>query len=110
MQRIDFLRGSAELVHAHHERYDGTGYPEGLKGEQIPLGARLFMVADVFDAITTERPYHSSMSYSEAVALIRGESGAHFDPAVVAVFEEILPDELEAIRKRYADTNEPQDR
>jgi len=108
LQRIDFLRDSAEIVHAHHEHYDGAGYPKGLKGEEIPLGARLFMVADVFDAITTERPYHSPLGYGEAVALIREESGAHFDPAVVAVFEGIHPDELAAIRNRYTDTSEIQ--
>jgi putative nucleotidyltransferase with HDIG domain len=105
LQRIDFLRDSAEIVHAHHEHYDGTGYPKGLKGEEIPLGARLFMVADVFDAITTERPYHSPMCHNDALALIRGESGSHFDPAVVDVFEGIHPDELAAIRNRYSDLN-----
>jgi len=106
LQRIDFLRDSAEIVHAHHEHYDGTGYPKGIKGEEIPLGARIFMVADVFDAVTSERPYHSPMSYNEAVALIRGKSGAHFDPAVVELFEGIHPDEMEAIRKRYTDLND----
>ena len=64
------------------------------------------MVADVFDAVTSERPYHSPMSYNEAVALIRGKSGAHFDPAVVELFEGIHPDEMEAIRKRYTDLND----
>ena len=106
LQRIDFLRDSAEIVHAHHEHYDGTGYPKGIKGEEIPLGARLFMVADVFDALTSERPYHSPISYGEAVALIRGEGGSHFDPAVVELFEGIHPAEIEAIWKRYTDTND----
>lgn len=106
LQRIDFLRDSAEIVYAHHEHYDGTGYPRRLKGEDIPLGARLFMVADVYDAVTSLRPYHLPMSYNEAIAEIRGKSGTHFDPAVVEIFENIRPDELEAIRKRYADANE----
>lgn len=105
LQRIDFLRDAAEIVYAHHERYDGTGYPRSLKAEGIPLGARLFMVADVFDAITSARPYHPPMSYGEALAEVHGKSGTHFDPAVVRVFEDIHPDELEAIRKRYADAN-----
>lgn len=104
LQRIDFLRDSAEIVYAHHERYDGTGYPRGLRGQEIPLGSRIFMVADVFDAVTSERPYHSPMSYSEAAAVIRGKSGTHFDPSVVEAFETIRPAELEAVRKRYADT------
>ena len=108
LQRIDFLRDSAEIVYAHHEHYDGTGYPRRLKGDEIPLGARLFMVADVFDAVTSERPYHLPMSYSEAIAVIRGKSGTHFDPAMVEIFKNIEPDELEAIRKRYSDANEIQ--
>lgn len=106
LQRIGFLREAAEIVYAHHEHYDGTGYPRRLKGEEIPLGARLFIVADVFDAVTSERPYHSQMSYNEAVAVIRGKSGSHFDPAVVEVFEKIHPAEWEVMRKRYSDINE----
>ena len=105
LQRIDFLRDSAEIVYAHHEHYDGSGYPRRLKGEEIPLGARLFMVADVFDAVTSERPYHLPISYREAIAEIREKSGTHFDPAVVEIFVNIRPDELEAIRKHYADAN-----
>lgn len=108
LQRIDFLRDSAEIVYAHHEQYDGTGYPRGLKGDEIPLGARLFMVADVFDAVTSDRPYHSPIGYSEAIAAIRGRSGTHFDPAVVKIFEDVHPDELGAIRKRHSDPNEAQ--
>ena len=103
LQRIGFLREAAEIVYAHHEHYDGTGYPRRLKGEE---GARLFMVADVFDAVTSERPYHSPMSYNEAAAVIRGNSGNHFDPAVVELFDGIDPAEWVRIRKRYADTNE----
>jgi putative nucleotidyltransferase with HDIG domain len=106
LQRIDFLRDSAEIVYAHHEHYDGTGYPRRLKGDEIPLGARLFMVADVFDAITSERPYHSPMSYDEAIAALRAQSGSHFDPAAVALFESIQPEELGAVRQCYADANE----
>ncbi|HEY6009495.1 MAG TPA: HD domain-containing phosphohydrolase [Geobacteraceae bacterium] len=106
LQRIDFLRDSAEIVYAHHEHYDGTGYPRGLKKDEIPLGARLFMVADVFDAVTSERPYHVPMSYNEAMAVIHDKSGTHFDPAVVEAFENIQSSELEAIRKRYSDKKE----
>jgi putative nucleotidyltransferase with HDIG domain len=106
LQRIDFLRTSAEIVYSHHEHYDGSGYPRGLKGEDIPLGARLFAVADVFDAITSDRPYHRPLGYSEAVEVVRRESGRHFDPAVVEVFERVDPGEWEAIRQRYAVMND----
>lgn len=91
----------------HHERYDGSGYPRGLKGEEIPLGARLFM-ADVFDALTSARPYHSAISYGEALKKIREGSGTHFDPDVVNLFENIDPKDWVKIRECYADANESQ--
>ena len=80
------LRGVADLVHAHHERFDGTGYPRGLAGETIPLGARIFAVADVFDAVTSDRPYRSAMHWHDARKLVVEGSGSHFDPTVVAAF------------------------
>ena len=101
VKRIGFLRDAAEIVHAHHERYDGGGYPRGLKGDEIPLGARLFMVADVYDALTSQRPYRSPLSHEEAAAEIRKQSGYHFDPAVVATFMAIAPEELLLIAERY---------
>ncbi|ABQ24295.1 metal dependent phosphohydrolase [Geotalea uraniireducens Rf4] len=101
VKRIGFLRDAAEIVHAHHERYDGGGYPRGLKGDEIPLGARLFMVADVYDALTSQRPYRSPLSHEEAAAEIRKQSGYHFDPAVVATFMAIAPEELRLIAERY---------
>lgn len=104
LRRIGFLR-EAEIVHAHHEHFDGTGYPRGLKGEEIPLGARLFMVADVFDALTSERPYHRALGYEEAARIIGEKSGNHFDPAVVATFDAIRAEEWEEIRKRYTEPN-----
>jgi len=107
LQRVDFLRDSAEIVYAHHEHYDGTGYPRGLRGEEIPLGARLFMVADVFDALTSERPYRHPASFSDAAAEIRRESGTHFDPVIVEVFEKMDPSEFEAVQHRYRDATEP---
>jgi HD-GYP domain-containing protein (c-di-GMP phosphodiesterase class II) len=82
------LREVAELVYAHHERFDGTGYPRGLAGEAIPFGARIFAVADVYDALTNDRPYRNAMSHSEAVQLVCGQSGCAFDPAVVSAFAE----------------------
>lgn len=75
----------------HHERFDGGGYPQGLAGEAIPLDARIVAVADVFDALTTRRPYKDAWSTADAVGLIREQSGAQFDPAVVRAFEAALP-------------------
>lgn len=83
---ISFLTGAKELVQAHHERYDGKGYPNGLSGEDIPLGARLFAVSDTFDALTTSRPYHQPESFEAAVRVISGEGGKQFDPLVVHAF------------------------
>lgn len=103
LQRIGFLKEAAEIVYAHHERFDGSGYPRQLKGEEIPLGARLFMVADVYDAITSERPYRSPLDYDEARAAVCSESGSHFDPAVVETFLTIDQRELQAIAEQYRD-------
>lgn len=103
VKQIGFLREAAEIVRAHHERYDGSGYPQGLKGEEIPLGARLFAVADVYDALTSERPYHSPVSHDEALSEIRKKSGSHFDQRVVAAFESIAPELLLAVMKKNRD-------
>ncbi|MBI1919741.1 MAG: HD-GYP domain-containing protein [Geobacter sp.] len=103
LQRIDFLREAAEIVHDHHERFDGSGYPRGLKGEEIPIGARLFAVADAFDALTSNRPYHSAEGYDEAARVIREKSGSDFDPAVVEVFGKVDSAEWGRIRERYAE-------
>ena len=77
-------------VRWHHERWDGTGYPDGLSGEAIPLPARILAVADVFEAVTSERPYHHAIPNGEALRLIQASSGNHFDPKVVQVFTELL--------------------
>lgn len=84
----------------HHEKWDGSGYPMGLKGEKIPQAARIVAVADVFDALTSSRPYKKAWPVEEAVALIRNESGSHFDPQVVDHFM-LLLDEILLIRDRY---------
>jgi cyclic di-GMP phosphodiesterase len=83
---IEFLTEASKVVRSHHERWDGTGYPDGLTGEAIPLPARVFAVADVLDALTTDRPYRPRMSLADARALIVGASGTHFDPGVVDAF------------------------
>lgn len=84
---IEFLRIAKEIVHGHHERWDGTGYPQGVAGEAIPLSARLMAVADVYDALISARVYKPGMSYEAAAEIIRAGSGSHFDPAVVAAFD-----------------------
>jgi putative nucleotidyltransferase with HDIG domain len=100
LQKIEFLRGPYEIVLSHHERYDGTGYPRKLKGSQIPLGARLFAVIDVYDALTTDRAYHTARSHMDALTKIREEADTHFDPTVVAAFAKIPFEELSEIAKR----------
>ena len=86
----------------HHEKWDGSGYPEGLAGEAIPLEARIVALCDVFDALTSERPYKQAWPVERAVALLREEAGRHFDPALVEHFVAALP-EIVAIRERWAD-------
>ncbi len=83
---IRFLEGSREIVQSHHEKFDGSGYPKGLKGEQIPIGARIFAVVDVFDALTTDRPYRAALSYRSAAEIIARARAVHFDPEVVEAF------------------------
>jgi putative nucleotidyltransferase with HDIG domain len=86
VRKIPFLRDAAEIVYAHQETFNGTGYPRGLHGEQIPLGARIFAVADAFDAMTSDRPYRKGMSCEQAREEIARCSGGQFDPRVVSVF------------------------
>jgi putative nucleotidyltransferase with HDIG domain len=86
LKRIPFLKEAAEIVYAHQERFDGTGYPRQLKGEEIPLGARIFSVADTLDAITSDRPYRAAQSLTAAREEIKVWSGRQFDPEVVTVF------------------------
>jgi ribonuclease P protein subunit RPR2 len=95
---IGFLGDAADVVRSHHERWDGQGYPDGLKGEQIPLAARVFAVADVLDALTTKRPYRPASSLGEAREMINAESGSHFDPRVAEAFNTIPDETFELIR------------
>jgi len=95
--RLPSLRPAAALVLSHHERWDGRGYPRGLAGGAIPLGARIFAVADAFDALTARRPYHDPLGYDDAVRLILEGRGRNFDPDVVDAFVSIPVADLVAV-------------
>lgn len=86
LKPIYYLRQSLDIPYCHHEKWDGTGYPRGLKGEEIPLAARIFAIADVYDAITSDRPYRKAWTKEKALEYIREQSGSHFDPQVVEKF------------------------
>ncbi|MDQ7843680.1 MAG: GAF domain-containing protein [Armatimonadota bacterium] len=90
---IAYLRPALDIPYCHHEKWDGTGYPRGLQGEQIPLAARIFAVVDVLDALTSDRPYRRAWSRERALAYIREQAGAHFDPAVVNAFFRLVDGE-----------------
>jgi putative nucleotidyltransferase with HDIG domain len=94
---ITFLSEAVQVVRSHHERWDGTGYPDGLRGEEIPLPARVFAVADVLDALTTDRPYRSASPMSVAREMIRVESGRQFDPTAIDAFMSITDASFECI-------------
>jgi HD-GYP domain-containing protein (c-di-GMP phosphodiesterase class II) len=90
LQPIAYLRPALDIPYAHHEKWDGTGYPRSLKGEQIPLAARIFAVADVWDAMTDElRPYRKALSKEEIREHISSLAGSHLDPKVVEAFLKI---------------------
>lgn len=97
LETVPFLRQAAEIVGTHHEKYDGTGYPRGLAGDRIPLGARVFAVVDVFDALTNKRPYHDAVGISEAKKTIREGSGTHFDPEVAEAFLALADVEIDRV-------------
>ncbi len=101
----DLLTMARTIALTHHEKWDGNGYPSGLAGEEIPQAGRIVAVADVFDALTSSRPYKKPWPVDEAVNYIRDNAGSHFDPAVVAQFEVSLED-VHAIRERYYDAED----
>ncbi|MGO9269196.1 MAG: HD-GYP domain-containing protein [Terriglobia bacterium] len=104
VSRLGFMAGAAEIVLSHHERWDGDGYPQGLRGDEIPLGARIFAVADTLDAITSDRPYRRTAPYAVARAEIERESGRQFDPRVVQDFLSFPEEVWEGIRQESAQT------
>jgi putative two-component system response regulator len=83
---VSFLRPALDIPYCHHEKWDGTGYPRGLSGDEIPTAARLFAVVDVYDALTSDRPYRKAWTKKRALEHIRAQEGTHFDPRAVRVF------------------------
>lgn len=90
LQGIQHLRGTLPYVLYHHERWDGTGYPKGLQQKEIPIQGRILALADVYDALTTTRPYHKSKTHDEVIQILKSETGKHFDPQLAPVFIEII--------------------
>lgn len=104
-KHLDFLVVAKEIVYSHHEKWDGSGYPQGLAGDAIPVSARLMALADVYDALISRRVYKPGMSHEQASAIIVKGRGAHFDPDMVDAFV-ALADVFQGIAKRFADTDE----
>ncbi len=92
VEPVPFLSGAVEVIRHHHERFDGTGYPDGLEGEEIPLAARIFAVADAFDAMTSGRPYRPALPVARAGEELERGAGSQFDPEVVGAFLAMLAD------------------
>jgi HD-GYP domain-containing protein (c-di-GMP phosphodiesterase class II) len=100
LSSIDYLRPAKDIPCYHHERWDGSGYPAGLKEEEIPLPARLFAIVDVYDALTSDRPYRSKWSKQATLQYIKEQSGTFFDPAIVPAFLEMIKDKERAVRAK----------
>ena len=100
--KIPFLQDAAEIVYSHQERFDGTGYPRGLIGEAIPLGARIFAIADTLDAMTSDRPYRRGTSFQAARDEIARCAGQQFDPTIVEIFMGLPIDSWSALRDEIA--------
>ncbi len=98
LSNIGFLKDAAEIVYSHHEKYDGTGYPRGLQGENIPFGARVFAIVDAVDAMIYKRPYNAPVSFREAAAEVKRCVGTQFDPSLVettlAYLDDHVPSQL----------------
>jgi HD-GYP domain-containing protein (c-di-GMP phosphodiesterase class II) len=90
LKSIDYLLPALDIPYCHHEKWDGSGYPRGLKGEEIPLAARIFAVIDVWDALGSDRPYRKAWPREKIIAHIKEESGHHFDPKIVKLFVDLL--------------------
>jgi diguanylate cyclase (GGDEF)-like protein/putative nucleotidyltransferase with HDIG domain len=106
---IPFPFPVVDVVRSHHERWDGLGYPDGLKGEEIPIGGRIISIVDVYDALTSDRPYRRALSSEEAMKILREGVGKQFDPVLVGHFERALPEAWAEIEKMEAEGHEQQD-
>jgi ribonuclease P protein subunit RPR2 len=102
LRDVTFLGEAKLVVRHHHERWDGAGYPDGLHGDDIPLAARVFALADTLDALTTDRPYRPATTWDAARAVIEAESGTQFDPDVVAAYREVPDSTFERLRESVA--------
>jgi HD-GYP domain-containing protein (c-di-GMP phosphodiesterase class II) len=100
LSAITLLENALEIPYSHHEKWDGSGYPRGLRGEEIPLSARIFAIVDVWDAIQSDRPYRKAWSDGKAMEYIQSESGKHFDPMVVHAFLDIVKIKKRKSRKK----------
>lgn len=98
LRDVEFLGEAKEVVRSHHERWDGRGYPDRLAGEDIPIAARVFAVADTLDALTTDRPYRPGSTFAHAREILRSGAGTQFDPAAIAAYEAVPDDRFEEIR------------
>ena len=98
----ELMQMASDIAYTHHEKWDGSGYPRNLRGEEIPLAGRIVAISDVFDALTSERPYKKAWPVEQAIAYIRDNAGKHFDPALVKCFDEVLP-EIIQVSDRYAE-------
>lgn len=101
---VEFLRMAKEIALSHQEKWDGSGYPQGLAGDDIPVSARLMAIADVYDALISRRVYKDGMPHEKAVSIILEGRGSHFDPDMAEAFE-ALQEEFRAIAQRYADSD-----
>jgi len=91
---IEYLRPALDIPYCHHEKWDGSGYPRGLKGEEIPLPARVFSIIDVWDALTSDRPYRPAWDKQKTLKHINSESSKHFDPEIVKLFNKLIDQDL----------------
>jgi len=89
---IDYLKPALDIPYCHHEKWDGTGYPRGLKGEDIPIAGRIFAIIDVWDALSSDRPYRKAWPNEKVYDYIKEQSGTHFDPQIVNIFLEFIKD------------------
>ncbi len=94
LKGISFLKYALDIPYSHHERWDGSGYPQGLKGEEIPLSARIFAVVDVWDALTSDRPYRKAWTVEKTVNYLKENAGTQFDPIIVETFLKTIADDI----------------